>query len=99
MLKQNSKKLEKFDAAYFRGKNYFDYDGTQNFLVFQPVFKYFERVDFEIASWESTGLLNEKLSSVVNSKSAVPKILYDNARIKVKFNGNLLKQIKTTYYR
>ena len=28
------KKLEKFDAAYFRGKNYFDGDGTQNYLVF-----------------------------------------------------------------
>ena len=31
------KKLEKFDVAYFRGKNYFDNDGTQNCLVFQPV--------------------------------------------------------------
>ena len=29
--------LEKFDAAYFRGKNYFDGDGTQNYLVFQPM--------------------------------------------------------------
>ena len=28
------KKLEKFDAAYIRGKNYFDGDGTQNCLVF-----------------------------------------------------------------
>ena len=29
--------LEKFDAAYFRGKNYFEGDGTQNYLVFQPM--------------------------------------------------------------
>ena len=30
------KKLQKFDAAYFRGKNYFDgNDGAQNSLVFQ----------------------------------------------------------------
>ena len=34
------KKLEKFDVAYFRGKNYFDgSDGTQNYLVFQPMYK------------------------------------------------------------
>ena len=34
--------LEK-DASYFRGKNYFDgSDGTQNYLVFQPMYKYFK---------------------------------------------------------
>ena len=33
------KKLETFDAAYFRGKNYFDgSDGMQNYLVFQPMY-------------------------------------------------------------
>ena len=36
--------LERFDS-YFRGKNYFDEDGTQNCLVFQGVYKYFEDVD------------------------------------------------------
>ena len=56
-----------------------------------------QTVDFEIASWKSTGLLNEKISSVTKSYGAVPKIVYDNARIKLKFNGNLLKQNKTTY--
>ena len=56
------KKLEKFDAAYFRGKNYFDVDGTQNYLVFQPMYKYFKIVDNKISSWESKGLSNEKIS-------------------------------------
>ena len=38
LLTENElKKLEKFDTVYFRGKNYFDGDGAQNFLVFQPV--------------------------------------------------------------
>ena len=31
------KKLQKFDAAYFRGKSHFEEDGTQNYLVFQPM--------------------------------------------------------------
>ena len=33
----------------------------------------------------------------MNSNDATPKLIYDNARIKVKFNGNLLKQDKVTY--
>ena len=32
-------------ASYFRGKNYFDEDGTQNYLAFQGVYKYFEDND------------------------------------------------------
>ena len=38
-VENESKKLEKFDVTYFRGKNYFDGDGTQNYLVFQPMYK------------------------------------------------------------
>ena len=91
------KKLNTFDAAYFRGKNYFDSDGAQHYLVFQPAYKYFHVVDFEIDSWKSNGLFNEKISSVMNPKGAPPRIVYDNARIKVKSNGNILKQNKTTY--
>ena len=34
LIENELKKLEKFDAAYFTGKNYFDSDGTQNLLVF-----------------------------------------------------------------
>ena len=45
------KKLNNFHAAYFRGKNYFDGDGTQNYLVFQAVYKYFERVGSKVSSW------------------------------------------------
>ena len=33
LLENEIKKLEKFDAAYFRGKHYFDNDGTLNYLV------------------------------------------------------------------
>ena len=40
--------------------------------------------------------LIKKTSSISNSDGTVPKIVYDNARIKVKFNGNLLNQNKVT---
>ena len=36
IVENDFKKLQKFDSSYFRGKNYFDDDGTQNYLVFQP---------------------------------------------------------------
>ena len=50
----------------------------------------------EVFSWVSKGLSNEKIISVSNSNGAVPRIVYDNGRIKVKLNGNFLKQNKIT---
>ena len=43
-LKINLKKLEKFDSSYFKGKSHFEEDGTQNCLVFQPIYKYFGKI-------------------------------------------------------
>ena len=31
-----------FYSSYFSGKNYFEGDGTQNYLMFQRVLKYFK---------------------------------------------------------
>ena len=56
----------------------------QNYLVFQTIYKYFERVGNEVSSWISKGLSNEKISSVSNFNGTAPKIVYDNARIKGK---------------
>ena len=36
--------METFDSNYFRGKNYFEEDGTQNYLVFQSMHNYFKRI-------------------------------------------------------
>ena len=38
------KKLKTIDLSYFRGKSHFEEDGTQNYLVFQPMHRYFKRV-------------------------------------------------------
>ena len=98
LFENEIKKLNNFDAAYFRVKNYFDDDGTQNYLVFQSVYKYFEINSSKITSWESKGLSNEKISfspRLINTQPPIPA--YDNSRIKVKFNGDFLKQGKVTY--
>ena len=36
-VENNIKNLQTFEWTYFRGKNYFDEDGTQNYLVFLPI--------------------------------------------------------------
>ena len=71
LVETELKKLEKFDAAYFRGKNYLDGDGTQNYLVFQPMYRYFKTFTENnlilISSWESKGVSNEKIGSTKTS--------------------------------
>ena len=47
--------------GYFRGKNYFGDDETQNYLVFQPITKYlktFTNILPYITPWESKGFSN-----------------------------------------
>ena len=34
--------LKTFDLSYFIGQNHFEGNGTQNYLVFQPLYKYFK---------------------------------------------------------
>ena len=34
-------KLKNINLSYFNGKNYFDEDGAQNYLVFQSMLQYF----------------------------------------------------------
>ena len=48
-------KLKTLDSSYFIGKPYFEEDGTQSYLVFQPTNKYFEvitKTDY-VSSWKS----------------------------------------------
>ena len=99
LLAENElKKLEKFDAAHFRGKNYFEEDGIQNYLVFQPVCKYFEKTGDKVSSWKSKGLSDEKIIlTVMSTDKSATKTIYDNARIKVRFNRDLLRQNQVTY--
>ena len=42
LVENEFKKLETFDSSYFIGKSYFDEDGTQNYLIFQPIISYFK---------------------------------------------------------
>ena len=89
-------------ASYFRRKNHFNSDnGTQNYLVFQPMYKYFKTSvkcsTTYVSSWESKGLSNEKISSISKPRyNQAPSLAYNNVRIKSAFVESLLKQGQIT---
>ena len=71
------RKLSKFDAGYFRGKNYFEEDGTQNYLVFQPVYKHFKTINStgNISGWKSKELSNESIKTPSTSNNFLNPLL------------------------
>ena len=50
--------LKTFDSSYFKGKSHFEEDSSQNYLVFQPILRYFKvntiiNVADYVVSWKS----------------------------------------------
>ena len=92
-------KLKTFDLSDSIGKSNFDKDGTQNYLAFQPMYRYFKLItntSSSILSWQSKGLSNENIDPPTTSLS--PSINYVGNKIRVKFTGSCLKQSnKLTY--
>ena len=87
--------------SYFIGKSYFEEDGTQNYLAFQPIFRYFKIIANKkfISSWKSKGLSDQTIRPYATSdNSLTPLIDYYGSKIRVKFNKICLKQPnKPTY--
>ena len=42
LVENELNKLKTFDSDYFIGKTHFEEDGTQNYLIFQPIYRYFK---------------------------------------------------------
>ena len=42
LVENELNKLKTFDSSYFFGKSHFEEDGTQNYLVFQLMYRYFK---------------------------------------------------------
>ena len=89
LLVQNElNKLKTFDLSYFIGKSHFEEDGTQNYLVFQPIYRYFTMItntDY-ISSWKSKGLSAESIKPPTTSdNSLTPSLDYYGYKIRVKF--------------
>ena len=79
--------------SYFIGKSHFEEDGTQNYLVFQPINRYFKVIantDY-VSSWKSKGLSAESIKPPTTSdNSLTPELNCYRTKTRVKFNGRCL---------
>ena len=92
-------KLKTFDSGYFIGKSHFEEDGTQNYLVFQPIYRYFKTSNSDyVLSWTSKGLSNESIKPPTTSNNILtPTLYYRGTKTKLSFSRACLKQDKVTF--
>ena len=79
-------------------KSYFEDDGTQNYLEFQPIHRYFKTAgsnDRNILLWKSDGLSDESIKAPTTSKKILnPSLDYVGTKISLKFRGECLNKKK-----
>ena len=95
LVENELKKLKTFDSSYFIGKSHFEEDGTQNYLVFQPINRYFKVIANTkyISSWKSKWLSGKSIKFPATSDNSLsPLIDYLDNKIRLKFNGGSLKE-------
>ena len=103
LIENELKKLKTFDSSYFIGKSHFEEDGAQNYLVFQPMYRYFKIIagvgnGSYIYYWQSKGLSDERINSITASNySVTPFLDYYGTKTRVEFSGSCLKQDKVTF--
>ena len=88
------KNLKTFDSSYFRGKSRCEEDGTQNYLVFHRMNRYFEVIanTDHVPSWKSKGLSDETIRQPATfDNSLIPALSYHGTKTRVKFTGSCLK--------
>ena len=104
LVEKELKKLKAFDSSYSIGKSRFGVVGAQNYLVFQPMYRYFKAVagvgnGSYIYYWQSKGLSDERLNSITASNYKVTSNLnYYGTETRVEFYGSCLKQDKGIFH-
>ena len=88
------KKLKTFDLSYFIGKSHFEEDGTQSYLVFQSLNKYFKVISND---YFHHGNLKDCLMKILQPLLQVPQLNYYGTKTRVLFSGDCLKQDKVTF--
>ena len=94
-VEKDFKKLKTFDSSYLIGKTNFEEDGKQNYLVFQPLNKYFKVIGNtdNVSSWASKGLSAETIKPPSTSDNSLTTALsFYDTRTRVKLTGSCLKQ-------
>ena len=80
LVENELKKLQTFDSSLFIGQSYFNNDGGQLYLIFQPIYKtitIFSGLKDTALDWESKGLSIEKFKPLYTAnKSLSPKLSF-----------------------
>ena len=96
LVKNELNKLKTFDSSCFIGKSHFEEDGTQNYLVFQSLKKYFKvitKTDY-VSSLKSKGLSPETTKPPSTSDNSLTSVVsYYSTKTRKK---NYWKLFKTT---
>ena len=95
-------KKKTFTSWKWIGQSYFNNNGAQLYLIFQPIHKTittFSGLPGIISEWESKGLSNETfMLPFTSNKSISPKLVWmNNSRIRLEFKGTCLKQEKAPF--
>ena len=100
LVENDLNKLKTYDLRYFIGKSHFEEDGTQSYLVFQPINRYFKVIantDY-FSSWKPKGFSAENIKPPIHSDNSLsPAVSYYGTKMRVKFTGSCLKQPKILY--
>ena len=77
LVENELKKLKTFDLSYFNGRSYFEEDGTPNYLIFQPLNKYFKADPStdRLLSWKSKGLSAESIKPLTTCNNKFSPML------------------------
>ena len=100
LVENELNKLKTFDSDYFIGKSHFEEDGTQNYLVFQPLNKYFKVItntDY-ISSWKSKGLSSESFRPTTSDNILTPILNYYWYQNKIEIYWKLFKTTTNFIY-
>ena len=92
----NLKKLKTFDLSYFKDKSHFEEDGTQNYWLFQPVYRYLKLIanTKDISEWKSKGLSDESIKHPTTSDNSLsPLIDHFGNKTRLKFNESCLNKM------
>ena len=95
LVENEFKKLKTVDSSYFIGKSHFEEDGAQNYLVFQPMYRYFKIItgvgnDSYIYYWKSKGLSDENINSIKTCNHSITPH-HSGTKRRVEFIGSCLK--------
>ena len=99
LVENEFKKLKTFGSIYFRDKSHFQEDGTQNYLAFQPIKRYFKLIagvgnGSYIYYWKCNGWSDERINPIKTSDYGITPYFsyYDTNKTRAKLDRACLKQ-------